>query len=206
MSNPNPTPEQKVNLVVSVINRLRLVARLLHCARRTADQVLILPALHPEVGRKISHVGEDGRQWNVRVRRLQPLIERPRKVWNYGNHQIRRVLLPELRQQPPLCWMIQPDQAMHGRYKSTRAQRPPSSQQIVVDVLHPDPSHLPEYVERLEHLLQIHQPHFPWAVLLLSHSLQRGCRTAVSAAGVKEDEIDLFHCVYAILTHKQTNS
>jgi uncharacterized membrane protein YkvA (DUF1232 family) len=28
MSNPNPTPEQKVNLVVSVINRLRLVARL----------------------------------------------------------------------------------------------------------------------------------------------------------------------------------
>lgn len=28
MSNPNATPEQKVNLVVSMINRLRLVARL----------------------------------------------------------------------------------------------------------------------------------------------------------------------------------
>lgn len=28
MSNPNATPEQKVNLVVSLINRLRLVARL----------------------------------------------------------------------------------------------------------------------------------------------------------------------------------
>ena len=28
MSNPNSTPEQKVNLVMSVINRLRLVARL----------------------------------------------------------------------------------------------------------------------------------------------------------------------------------
>ena len=191
---------------MDLLRGISQLARLFHRARRSADQVLILPALHPEVGRKISHVGEDGRQWNVRVRGLQPLIERPRKVRNHGDHQIRRILLPELRQQPPLCRMIQPDQAMHGRYKSTRAQRPPLGQQIVVDVLHPDSRQLPEYVQRLQNVLQIHQPHFPWAVLLLSHSFQRGCRAAVSAAGVKEDEIDLFHCVYVILTHKQTNS
>ena len=88
--------------------------------------------------------------------------------------------------------MIQTNQPVHRDGQLRRAERPAFFQQQVVDVLQADAGVLAENVERIEHFLQIHQPDFPRAPLLLNNRLERVSGRAMAAAGFEEDEISLF--------------
>jgi hypothetical protein len=62
-------------------------------------------------------------------------------------------------------------------------------QHDVVNVLHSNSGVFAENVEGVQDLLKIHQPDFPLPALLLDHSSEGVCGSAVTSAGIEENEV-----------------
>ena len=54
------------------------------------------------------------------------------------------------------------------------------------------PVYLAENVQRIQDLLEIHQPHLPWPFLLLDYRFERVGGRPMAASGVEENEVQLF--------------
>src|ERR1700761_2233011 len=86
--------------------------------------------------------------------------------------------------------MIDPDDLLHERQQIGRAERPAFGQQQVVDILQTDTSELAKDIERVEDLLQVHEPNVPAVVLGFNDGLEGQRRAAMAAAGVEIDEVE----------------
>src|SRR5215470_10682542 len=87
--------------------------------------------------------------------------------------------------------MKQSDEPLHPARQLRRAQRPAFVEHQVVAILEAHAEELAENIQLVERLLEMHQADLPWVLLLLDHFLQRIRGGAVSAAGVKVEEVDL---------------
>jgi len=79
---------------------------------------------------------------------------------------------------------------VHRRQQVRGAKRPAFRQDQVVDVFETDACDLAEDIERIEDLLQVHQPHIPSAILRIDDGLQGNGRAPVPSTGIEEEEIE----------------
>jgi hypothetical protein len=70
-------------------------------------------------------------------------------------------------------------------------ERPALGENQIVDVLQADASQLAENVQRVKDVLQIHQADIPLIAAALNDRLKSESRTAVAAARVKIDKIEV---------------
>src|SRR5579885_489388 len=162
--------------------------RLLLRALSPANEKLVLPGLDPEVRRIIGEVGENRHQRRPAV---EALVQRAIEIRNQRDHKIRPLLRPEIPEQPNLTAMIDPNDHMHRGHQLRGAQSPALLQKQVVHILQAEPSDLAENIQRVEHLLQIHQPHIPGTLLLLYDGLQGIGGSTMAATRVEVNEIYL---------------
>lgn len=86
--------------------------------------------------------------------------------------------------------MVQPYNGMHRRNQVLRTQSPALRENQVIDVLQADTKELPEYIERIQHFLQIDEPDIPATVLRINDRFQRIGGASMSSTGIEEQEIE----------------
>jgi len=143
---------------------------LVHRFACAANEILRL-LLDPEVRRVIGEIRQHRDHWHTGKRGVEALVESSVEVRNQRNEQARLTLLPEWGQQPDLCVVIQPDNGVHRRQQVRRAERPSLCQNQIINVFETEARCLAKDVERVEHFLQVYQPHIPSAILRIDDCL-----------------------------------
>jgi hypothetical protein len=91
---------------------------------------------------------------------------------DHGEHQIGRVLSPEIPQDADNSRLVQTDSALQKHQKLRRQARPAFSQQQVVAILQAVSGSSMHYIDRIQQFLQIQKTYIPGIVLLLEDRLQ----------------------------------
>lgn len=79
---------------------------------------------------------------------------------------------------------------MHKREQLSRTKRPAVFKDTIVDIFQTQPGEFAKDIETVEDVLQVYQTNVPGAVLLANYRFEGGGGGAMSAPGIKENEID----------------
>jgi hypothetical protein len=158
--------------------------------RGAADDILIL-LLQPEMRREVGQVCEHRDHGRIGRHIVQAIEDGAVEIRNQRNHQVGPGAPPVLLDHADLPAVKEANQQVHAARELRRAERPTLLEHQVVDVFQAQSGDFAEQVERLEHLLQVHQPDLPRPPFALDHFAQRVGRAAMAAAGVEVKEVDL---------------
>src|ERR1700684_2435045 len=89
--------------------------------------------------------------------------------------------------------VVQPNHSVNEHQPLPGPERPALGQHQVIDIFQADPGQLTENIERMQHLLQVHEAYVPGDFLLLAYRFRRRRGGPMPSTGVKVDEINFCH-------------
>ena len=140
--------------------------------------------------RIVRQVGQHRDKGPARKRFLVTFPQRAIEVRHERNHHVRRVLLPELFEDPHRGPVVRPHDKLQDAHELRAAQRPAVAQHLVVHVLNANSGQLAEDIQRVEDFLKVYEGHFQRQALPLDLHLQSRGGVAVAPSGVKENKMD----------------
>jgi hypothetical protein len=78
---------------------------------------------------------------------------------------------------------------MHQLQLVLRPKRPTFRKHQIVNVFQANAERFPKNIQRIQHLLKIHQAHLPPAFLRIDNRFQSNRRAAMSSSGIEKQEI-----------------